>query len=655
VRVRFGVLGPVTAWDDAGATIPLKGPRHRAVLARLIVARGRIVPLAALIDDLWSDPPADAPGVIQTFVSALRRVLEPDRLPRAPARLLVTEGSGYALRATPNSIDARRFEEAVDAARALPPSRALQVLDEAFTWWRGPAYADFPDDLWARFERSRLAELRLGAVELRARALLDVGNVDAAVPDLDAHTAEHPWREEGWRLLAIALYRAGRQKEALEVVRRARSRLVEDLGLAPGPRLRHLETDILQQAAHLDAPPVVDTAAGQIWSETVAAYGRPVNVDARARLRSTVDLLRSLAVTGGSGLVAARHQRMASILAAEELGDPDLTARVIGAYDVPAIWSRSDDPEQATAVVAAAERALAALPADARGPERTRLLATIALESRGVTGPRGRLAAEQAVTRARRSGDPALLAFALNGMFMQTFRRAGLATHRDAIGAELIEISTMHGLDTYELLGRLIRMQALSGLGDLAGADAHALAADRLAERYGSPLITVFTTWYRALRVAADAGDLTSASATYRSAAHALDGAGMPGLERGLLPLALLAVRIRQRLPAPADDDIEWGPYTPWVRPLTLIAQGRRNHAATALRTLPDPPPDHLLEALWCLIARAAVTLDDRGTMQRALDALAPAAAELAGAGSGVMTLGPVAAFLDELAQALDR
>jgi len=129
----------------------------------------------------------------------------------------------------------------------------------------------------------------------------------------------------------------------------------------------------------------------------------------------------------------------------------------------------------------------------------------------------------------------------------------------------------------------------------------------------------------------------------------------MPGLERGLLPLALLTVRVRHRLPAPTDDDIEWGPYTPWVRPLTLIAQGHRNHATTALRTLPDPPPDHLHEALWCLIARAAVTLDDRGTMQRALDALAPAAAELAGAGSGVMTLGPVAAFLDELTQALDR
>jgi hypothetical protein len=99
--------------------------------------------------------------------------------------------------------------------------------------------------------------------------------------------------------------------------------------------------------------------------------------------------------------------------------------------------------------------------------------------------------------------------------------------------------------------------------GDLAGAGVHALAADRLAERYGSPLIAVFTTWYRALRVAADADDFASAAATYRRTARALDGAGMPGLERGLLPLALLTVRIRLRLAAPADDDIDWGPTRP--------------------------------------------------------------------------------------------
>ena len=183
-------------------------------------------------------------------------------------------------------------------------------------------------------------ELRLGAVELRARAMLDLGRADAAAPDLDAHVAEHPWREEGWRLLALALYRAGRQKDALDVVRRARGRLAADLGLEPGADLDRMETDILRHAAHLDGPPAPDppapeSPADQVWSDAVASYGRTVT--AGARLRSTVDLLRSLAVTGGSGLAAARTQRMASIRAAEELGDPALTARVIGAYDVPAV------------------------------------------------------------------------------------------------------------------------------------------------------------------------------------------------------------------------------------------------------------------------------------------------------------------------------
>src|SRR6202034_3873936 len=108
--VRFGVLGPVTAWDGDGHPADLKGPRHRAVLARLIVARGRVVPVGVLIDDLWPVPPQGATGAIRTFVGALRRALEPDRPPRSPSRLLVTQGPGYALVAEPDDVDAQRFE-----------------------------------------------------------------------------------------------------------------------------------------------------------------------------------------------------------------------------------------------------------------------------------------------------------------------------------------------------------------------------------------------------------------------------------------------------------------------------------------------------------------------------------------------------------------
>ncbi|MEV4399259.1 BTAD domain-containing putative transcriptional regulator [Nonomuraea sp. NPDC049607] len=638
----FGVLGPVVAWDDEGEPIPLKGPRHRAVLARLIVARRRVVPVTRLVEDLWDDPPPDAVGAVRTFVAALRRALEPGRPPRAPARLLVTEGPGYALRAAPDAVDAWRFEQAVTGG---PPEPAR--LEEALGWWRGPAYAEFADEDWARAERARLTELRLHAVERRAEAQLALGRAAEAVPDLDSHVAEHPWREDAWRLLALALYRTGRQGDALAVLRRARTLLVEQLGVDPGPRLRRLESDILHQDRGLAAPA---DATARVWAQAAEAYDRTVGAGARARLESTVGLLRNLAVTGGGGLEAARGHRTAAIEAAEELGDPELTARVIGTYDVPAVWTRSDDPEQASQVVVAAERALDALPPGAPEAARARLLATIAVESRGTRSARGRRAAAEAERIARRLDDPALLAFALNGVFMQAFERAGLAPYRDGIGAELVALSSRHGLVTFEVLGHLVRVQARGALGDFGTADRHADAADRLAERNELPLVSVFTEWYRVLRGAAS-GRVPAAEeeAAYRVAAARLDDVGMPGLRQGLLPLALLSVRVRHGLPVLGGEPVEWGPYEPWVRPLVLLDEGRGAQAAEAVGLVPEPPRDLLFEAMWCLVARAAVAVGDRRTAARAREALTPAAAELAGAGSGLITLGPVADFLTAL------
>ena len=629
VRVEFAVLGPVTATGPDGAPIPLKGPAHRAVLARLIVARGRVVPVGHLVDDLWVAPPAGAVSAVRTFVAALRRALEPDRPPRSPAGLLVTEGPGYALRAAEDTVDAWRFAEAVTGPAGEDTLRA------ALGWWRGPAYADFPDAPWARADRARLAELRLHAVERLAEARLAAGRPAEAVADLDAHVTEHPWREDAWRLLALALYRAGRQGDALTVLRRARAQLVDQLGVDPGPALAALETDILRRDGGLD--PV-----GTVWAEAAADYDRIVAADARTRLDSTVGLLRDLAVTGGGGLAAARRHRTAAVAAAEELGDHELTARVIGAYDVPAIWTRSDDPRQAAAVVAAARRTLAALAPD-RAAARARLLATVAVESRGGGDPRVLEQAREAVRLARGLDDPALLGFALNGLFMQTCHRTGLARDRDAIGAELTGLAARHGLVTYEVLGRLIRMQAHAALGDVGGADRHAGEADALAARHDLPLVAVFTDGYRALRVAMTSdGD---AEAAYRAAAARRDGTGMPGLDQGLLPLALLCLRVARGQPAPAGD-AGYGPYEPWARPLVLLARGAPAAARDALRAAPDPPADLLAEALWCLLARAAEEVGDPHAARRAQSALAPAADEIAGAGSGLLTAGPVRAYL---------
>lgn len=630
MSVTFGVLGPVVAWDGAGDRIALKGPSHRAVLARLLVARGRVVPVGALVDDLWVAPPAGAVAAVRTFVAALRRALEPDRPRRAPATVLVTEGPGYALRAGPAAVDAWRFEQAVSGAGTLPPAAVLARLDTALDWWRGPAYADFADAPWAAADRARLAELRLHAVERRAAARLDLGLAADAVPDLDAHTGRHPWREEGWRLLALALYRSGRQGEALAVLRRARLLLVDQLGVDPGPALRRLETDILRQTGDLE------TAAARVWATAASTYDRLVAVSSPTRLESTVGLLRDLAMTGGGGLAAAREQRTASIEAAEQLGDPLLTARVIGAYDVPALWPRSDDPARAAAVVAAAERALAVLPSGDHEATRARLLATIAVESRGTGAPRPLEAAREAEAIARRLDDPALLAFALNAAFMQACRGTGTAPRRAAIGTELVDLAGRHGLVSFEVLGHLVRMQARSGLADFAAADRDAAAAENLAARHERPLVGVFTAWYRVLRLAvAESAPLPAVERAYRSAATLLDDAGMPGLSDGLLPLALLCLRVWHDAP---NDGAGCGPYEAWARP-----------DPATLGALPDPPPGLFTEALWCLVGRAALAAGDRATVARARAALTPAAREWAGAGSGLLTVGPVADHLAAL------
>ncbi|MBM7167674.1 AfsR/SARP family transcriptional regulator [Streptomyces sp. G44] len=637
--MRIDVLGAVRARDDHGGPVDLGGPRHREVLARLVAAEGRMVTVDTLVDDLWPEPPARALGALRTFVAALRRAVEPDRPPRTPPRVLLTEGTGYALRIPRAAVDAYRFQDALAAARRSPGSVA--ALGEALASWRGPAYADLPGVAWAQRERTRLEELRLQAVELRAGILLDAGQGADLVAELGAHVAEHPWREPAWGLLARALYRDGRQADALAALRRARTMLVEQFGLDPGTALQRLESDILNRSATLEAAP-------RTWPGT----------DVRLGPRTTVDLARTLALAGSDALVLSRRNRLAAVEAAERTGDVALTARVIGAYDVPAIWSRADDPEQSRAVVSAAERTLAALGPTGAPDLRARLLATVAVESRsadthGSAARSAQRAARQAEALARDLGDPALLAFALNGVFLQSFSRPGLAPQRDGTGAELVSLATRHGLPTFAILGRLVRMQSASARGDLDTAAGHASAAEQLAAVHESPLVSVLTLWFRARVTAARstaAGGPTAAAAAaaYRAADEALTTAGMPGLRRGLLPLALLGLRLLHDRPAPTDPQYDWGPHLPWAAPLVLLARHRPKEARAALAAAPEPPRDHLQEALWCLTAHAAARLGDHETAARAATALRGARDEDAGAASGLLTLGPVERYLTE-------
>jgi DNA-binding SARP family transcriptional activator len=666
--MRIDALGAVRALADDGEPIALGGPRHREVLARLVAAEGRLVTADTLVADLWPDPPPGALGALRTFVAALRRAVEPDRPPRTPPRVLVTEGPGYALRLPRAAVDVYRFQDALAGARS--GSAGVAELGEALASWRGPAYADLAESGWAQRERIRLEELRLQAVELRARMLLDRGEGADLVADLGAHVSEHPWREPAWGLLARALYRAGRQADALAALRRGRTMLAEQLGLDPGPELARLETDILTRSVTLE-PSMCDEHESALRPARSAALEpstsgehespqRPAwpGIGTRLGPRTTVDLARTLALAGGDALVFSRRDRLAAALAAERTGDAALTARVIGAYDVPALWSRADDPEQSRAIVSAAERTLTALGPGAPRDLRARLLATVAVESRSADTSGAALkaaadAAREAETLARDLGDPALLAFALNGVFLQSFARPGLAARRDAIGAELVELATRDGLATFAILGRLVRMQSASALGDLEHAAEHAEAAERLAAAHESALVPVLTAWFRARVAAARSTEPggpspAAAAAAYRAADQGLEAAGMPGLHRGLLPLALLGLRLLHDRPAPVDPRLDWGPYRPWAEPLVLLAQHRPEAARAALAAAPEPPRDHLQEALWCLTAHAAARLGDRETAAHAVHALRDAGTEHAGAASGLLTLGPVRRYLAE-------
>lgn len=1025
--VWFGVLGPLVATGPRGP-LALPGPRHRAVLARLLVARGRVVPVERLVDDLWESPPTGAVGAVQTFVSALRRVLEPDRPPRTPARLLVTSPPGYALVA--EDVDAQRFEALVSA------SESLAALDEALGLWRGPAYAEFAEHGWARAEAGRLEELRLLAIERRAAALVELGRSAEVVPDLEVQVEGHPWREESWRLLALALYHAGRQADALHVLRRARERLAAELGIDPNPALRTLETDILNhtltaptpatatpaaepamtgaaspagagaagragasrsssvdlvgrasELAALEAaaesvtdrprlvlvsgeagagktalvevfaaraaatgwttaqaanPDTRDTPAAWPWTHlldtldgprptahpdrfhwqqavlahlarhaplllvlddlhwageetldllttvlthpapllVIATYrdtdpgptltaflgraarldptrlhlrglspdavaellrrttghadraedvhrrsgGNPFFVRELARLLATdpdtvptgvrdvvrhrlaqlpepvgrllhhaavigtevdldvldhllgdaldavetatergflveraagryrfahvivrdtlyqdlsgarrarlhartadavehlhpddpatlahhllaagdttpragraalsaahaaearftpheaarlyqaaatrlpahahdhpatrdrlpeqshpalhdrpaardrlaardhpathdhlagldhldalMGLVRTEAVTGD--LVSSRTHRAAALDIVGSFNNPHLTAKVITAADTPTIWTTPDDPDLARRIADAAEHTLATGTHD--DATRSRLLATIAVELRNTGGARAREAACEAERLARHTGDPAVLAFALNARFTQCFEHAGLAPQRAAIGTELVDLATRHELVPFAVLGHLILVQAHSALADFATADHHATAADQLAQDHRLPLVGVFTDGYRALR-ATVAGE----SNPYPALATRLSGTGMTGVD--VLPLANLCWKVQ-------------------------------SGQTVALDMPDDPPRDLLYEARACLRAVQAIREGDLATMDRLYTDLLPAERELAGAGSGILTLGPVAHHLGDLATALGR
>jgi DNA-binding SARP family transcriptional activator len=273
--MEFRILGPLEVWDG-GCEVPLGGPKPRALLAVLLLHPNEVVPADRLIHELWGeDSPEDAAAALRVNVSRLRKAL--------PQDLLATRSPGYVIRVEADALDLHRFERLADEGRSLL-ARGLAVdaaerLREALSLWRGPALVDFAYESFAQTAIARLGEIRLAAVELRIDADLVLGRHDELVGEVEALVAQHPLRERLRRYLMTALYRSGRQAEALDAYQDARRSFVDDLGIEPSPALQELERAILKQDPSLD----VETRA-PVRVQEVAERSILVAITHKARL-----------------------------------------------------------------------------------------------------------------------------------------------------------------------------------------------------------------------------------------------------------------------------------------------------------------------------------------------------------------------------------
>jgi DNA-binding SARP family transcriptional activator/class 3 adenylate cyclase len=246
-ELEFLVLGSLEV-RDAGETLPLGGPKQRAVLALLLLDAGRVVSTDLLIDVLWGEqPPRTASTSLQNLISQLRKILGPD--------VLVTKPPGYVLRIRRERLDLNRFRALVEQARTAPPEVRAAHLREALALWRGPPLAEFVYDGFAHSDVAHLGELHLAALEDRIEADLALGRDAELIGELESLVQGHPLRERFRAQLMLALYRSGRQAEALQVYQDTRRALVEELGLDPGPALQQLHAAIIRQETGLEAVP----------------------------------------------------------------------------------------------------------------------------------------------------------------------------------------------------------------------------------------------------------------------------------------------------------------------------------------------------------------------------------------------------------------
>jgi DNA-binding SARP family transcriptional activator/ABC-type transport system substrate-binding protein/DNA-binding beta-propeller fold protein YncE len=326
--MRFCVLGPLEAYAD-GRSVAVGGGRQRALLALLLVHAGEVVSRDRLIEELWAGkPPPGGSQSLDAYISRLRRAFRE----AGAGDVLATRAPGYVLHA--GETDARRFEalaaQGREALAAGEAARAAQLLAEALALWRGTAYAEVADESWASAEAGRLAELRLSATEDWIEAELSLGRHAALVPELEVLVAREPTRERLAGQLMLALYRSGRQADALAAYRAVRRSLVEELGLEPGPDLRRLEAAVLAHDPALDLPakPALDPPPRPGLQPAALVPGprrhwpRPVFAAGAVLLAAAVTAALALA---GGGPSSPR------VIAADSVGSLDLATGQVAA------------------------------------------------------------------------------------------------------------------------------------------------------------------------------------------------------------------------------------------------------------------------------------------------------------------------------------
>ncbi len=309
------VLGGLEVLRD-GVQIDLGPPRQRVLLARLLINPGETVTTDRLLEDLWAgDVPDTARHALHVYVSKLRAALGADR------DRLTRRDSGYCISIEPDELDATRFVAQVAEGRASldrgDPETAHAQLESALRMWRGPVFADIADEAFVRAEAVRLNEVRLVALEQRVAADLELGRHDVLVEELRDLTTRHPFRERFYEQLMLALYRSGRQSEALRVYQTARSQLAEELGIEPGQTLRRLEEQVLAQDPSLDLPHTLEpsVAPNNLPLLRTSFIGRKQELELGSELLAGSRLL-TLTGPPGSG-----KTRMAIRLAADHVGD----------------------------------------------------------------------------------------------------------------------------------------------------------------------------------------------------------------------------------------------------------------------------------------------------------------------------------------------